>query len=86
MAQKGKMIDLGEVMKRIIISSGISDYEKIITEINPQEMMGNQGGSIQPQQPKQPIAPIRDKDILKTFQAVQQMAQGGGVPPMPRGG
>jgi len=88
MAQKGKMIDLGEVMKRIIISSGISDYEKIITEINPQEMMGNQGGvgQSQPQQPRQPIAPIKDKDILKTFQAVQQIAQGGGIPPMPRGG
>jgi len=85
MQQKGKMIDFGELFKRIVIASGVSDYEKIITEVGPNEagMMGAPGQAM----PTAPAAPFRDKEIMKTFQAVQGMMQsGGGVPSIPRGG
>jgi len=85
MQQKGKMIDLGELLKRIIIASGVSDYEKIITDISPGEggVMEAPGQAM----PMTPAAPFHDKEIMKTFQAVQGMMQpSGGVPPMPRGG
>jgi hypothetical protein len=93
MNQGGKDLDIGELFKRIIIASGIKDYDKIITDVEPgkQGMVGEQGMGPQGQPTPQGgyskvVEPsIRDKEILKTFQAVQEMAQGGGgVPPIPR--
>ena len=90
MNQRGKDLDLGELFKRWVIASGINDYEKIITDISPDQMMA-QGGQMGPgggapsttggqtgQMPQ-----IEDPEIAQVFEAVSQMSRG--VPPMNRG-
>jgi len=41
---EGKTAKLGEIVNRILINSGIQDYEKIVTDIasDPQELMRQQ--------------------------------------------
>ena len=79
MQEKGKDLDIGELIKRWVISSGIKDYEKIVTDFSPEEAQGMTGGG----QGQAPPPQFADEDIARTFQAVQQMT-GGGVPEMQR--
>jgi hypothetical protein len=44
--QQGKSVDVGELFKRYIISSGISDWEKIITEVKEADANNQTAGAM----------------------------------------
>lgn len=88
MQVKGKDLDIGELFKRWVISKGIKDYDKIITDFQPTGQMMGQPGQISPPNgqaisgqvaPATPQPTFQDQDIARTFQTVQEM-MGQGVP------
>jgi hypothetical protein len=74
MAQSGKQVDVGELFKRMVISSGIKDYEKIVKDVSP--------GGMPMQEQNLPMQDANDPEITKTMKAVQGLFQPGKVPPM----
>jgi len=73
---EGKMINLGELFKRWIVSGGTKDYDKIIVEMPKQEEEVPEEQQVE-EPPRQGIRPedFQDPDIQ---QAVAQLM--GGVP------
>lgn len=74
MQSQGKTIDIGEIMKRIIMG-GTKDYDKIIKDVPPT------GAGMGTQAPP-PVEKYKDPDITRTAQAVQALFSRGATPPM----
>lgn len=73
--QDGKKLDLGELMKRWLISSGVDDAEKILTEVegtDPMSMMQSQVAPQVGQLPPayQPGAGVSDPSIQAAIEAL----------------
>jgi len=70
--EKGKDIDLAELIKRWIITSGIQNADEIVVDFKPEMQPGAAGG-----QPQQPVDLSQIQDPLIRQAAQQVFAQGG---------
>jgi len=75
MRQKGKDIDLGELVKRWIITSGIQDADQIIIDFVERQQPGVAGETQQPQPAQIDLSQIQDPMIRQA--AAQIFGQGG---------
>jgi len=70
MQAKGKMIDIAELIKRWVATSGVQDWEKIIVDFQPQ------GGNVMGQtQPNLDLSVFQDPQIQQLAQ--EMFGQGG---------
>ena len=67
--QRGIDINMGEMIKRVISKSGIQDWDKIVTEMKPEEQADQ----------------ILQNDMAQFAQAIEQMQGIGQVPPQQAG-
>ena len=86
LAQRGKRVDIAELLMRVTEMSGVRDAERVITDIPPEEMaamqqqqMGQMGGQMgQTQQPQ-----FNDPEIQRAAMEAQSVL--GGVNGIPTG-
>jgi len=77
MRQKGKDIDLGELVKRWIVTSGIQDADKIIVDFVERQQPGVAGEAQQPQPPQIDLSQIQDPMIRQAAAQIFGQRQEG---------